>query len=428
MFCRPSTRKGHKAKGTKKRSPFVRSMATLISSSAVAQIITIVVAPITTRLFSPEELGVYTLVISSVTMFGAVLSLRYDMSIVYEEDERNVHPLVVLSTRLCLATSLLVSIGYFFYFAYFSGTGYSAWAAALFTFIQCALFGLVNVLNAYNNRKCQYGIMSAANVERTLFQNLAIVGTGLAHLGATGLIAAQSLGYAFGVKRQATGLYAEREKLREVRAADLKRVGRKHKKQALWSAPAAFANGFAYSVINYFIEYLYSATTVGFYSVSYRVLGLPTNVIAQNISRVFAERAARDKQSDGNFLRIYKKTLAMMVAMSVPVAIVLVLVAPQLFGFVFGEGWEVAGTYVQILTPMFVLRFIAGGLNTSAMISGKQHWDLIVQLMLVVSMVGSFFVSLTMGLEIEGMLELINWVSSAIYVFYIGVFWYCARC
>lgn len=422
-------RNGRHFNGVKnERSSFVRSMATLVSGSAIAQVITIVVAPLTTRLFTPAELGVYTLVVSSVTMFGSVLSLRYDMSIVYEEDERNVHPLLLLSTFLCLTISALVAIGYYFYFAFFSSSGYPAWAAAIFTFIQCSLFGLVNVLNSYNNRRCQYGIMSAANVERTLFQNLAIVGTGFAHLGSTGLIAAQSLGYVFGVKKQATGLDKERELLCSVTRKDLELVGRKHWRQAAWSAPAAFANGFSYSIINYFIEYLYSATVVGYYSISYRMLGLPTNVIAANISRVFAERAAKDKQKDGNFLRIYKKTLLMMIAMSFPVAVLLVMVAPSLFGFVFGQGWEVAGVYVRILTPMFVLRFIAGGLNSSAMIAGKQYWDLIVQLMLVVGMIASFAISFSLGLHIEGMLELINLVSSANYIFYIAIFWQCAKC
>lgn len=77
---------------------------------------------------------------------------------------------------------------------------------------------------------------------------------------------------------------------------------------------------------------------------------------------------------------------------------------------------------------MFVLRFIAGGLNSSAMIAGKQHWDLIVQAMLVTAMIGSFLFSLAAGLNIEGMLSVVNWISVAIYTFYVGAFWHCAKC
>lgn len=410
------------------RSSFTKSMVTLISGSAIAQLITIVVSPITTRLFTPAELGVYTLVVSSVTMFGSVLSLRYDMSIVYDSEDRNVYPLLVLSAAICLGMSLAVAVGYYLYFCFFSGSGYPAWLAASFTFVQCALFGIVNIFTSYNNRRRQYGIISIANVERTALQNAAIVASGVAGFGATGLIAAQSFGYVFGLKKQAAGLRAEWRKLRAVKREDVARARRKHLKQALWSAPAAFANGFAYSIINYFIEFLYSTSVVGYYSISFRVLGLPTNVIATNISRVFAERAARDRQKDGNFLRIYKKTLIMMLLISVPVGVILFLSAPQLFEIVFGEGWKVAGEYVQILTPMFVLRFIAGGLNSSAMIAGKQHWDLVIQVLLVIGMMASFIASLAFGLEIEAMLLLVNLISSSIYVFYILVFWHCAKC
>lgn len=410
------------------KSAFVKSMATLVSGSVLAQAITIVVSPITTRLFTPSELGVYTLVVSSVTMFGAVLSLRYDMAIVYEEKEGNVFPLVALSAALDIVVSLIVAIGYYCYFQFFSSSGYPPLLAAAFTFVQCALFGLVNVLNSYNNRKRQYRLMSSANAERAIVQNAGIVGSGLLGLGATGLIAAQSLGYIIGVRKQTAGLAGETDEFRRISRREVIHVARLHRKQALWSAPAAFANGFAYSVINYFIEFLYSSATVGYYSLSYRMLGLPTNIVATNISRVFAERATHDKQTIGNFRRIYRKTLIMMVGMSIPIGIILMAFAPQLFAFVFGPSWEIAGEYVRILTPMFVLRFIAGGLNSSAMIANKQQWDLVVQALLVFGVLLSFGASLALALPVEGMLKIINIVSSAVYVYYIFVFWHCAKC
>ena len=41
--------------------------------------------PQPTRLFTPSAIGVYTLVISATSLFGAVLSLRYDLAIVYDD-------------------------------------------------------------------------------------------------------------------------------------------------------------------------------------------------------------------------------------------------------------------------------------------------------------------------------------------------------
>ncbi|HBG3383035.1 TPA: hypothetical protein KQB18_004273, partial [Clostridioides difficile] len=171
---------------------FIKSMSTLVTGSLAAQILSIVVSPITTRLFSPMELGVFTLVASSTSMFGAVLSLRYDMAVVYEDSDENVYALVALSFYICLISSFLVAVGYFFYFQYFSPSGFSAPLAALFTFVQCLLFGSINVLNSYNNRCREYGVMSISNVARSFAQNGGTVIAGIAHLGSLGLLAAQT--------------------------------------------------------------------------------------------------------------------------------------------------------------------------------------------------------------------------------------------
>lgn len=407
---------------------YLKSMVILMSGSAVAQIITLLVAPITTRLFSPQELGVYTLIVSAVNMFGMVLSLRYDMAIVYEDENRNVYPLVVLSTAVCFLASIFVSVGYWFYFTFVSSVDYPAFGACVFIFLLCFVFGLINILTSYNNRLREYGVMTSANVQRTAFQNGLIVLTGLGKLGETGLLLAQTIGYCAGLRKQSKSLIKEISALRAVTKDDLKRVADKHSRQALLSAPASFANGFSYTVITYFVEYLYGVTVVGLYSISFRVLGLPINVISSNIARVFMKEAASEKADKGNFTEIFKKTLLLMAGISIPIILVLVLAAPPIFGFVFGSDWREAGVYVQILTPMFMLRFIAGGLNSSTMISGRQGFDLLIQLGLIIAVSTAFIASLLFNLPVDLMFAFLNMTCSAVYIASIVFFWRCAKC
>lgn len=407
---------------------YLKSMAVLMSGSAVAQLITIAVAPITTRLFTPEELGVYTLIVSAVNMFGMVLSLRYDMSIVYEDEERNVYPLVTLSMIICFLTSLLISVGYWFYFTFVSGIDYPVFGSCAFIFLLCLAFGLVNILSAYNNRLREYSVMTSANVYRTSFQNGLIVLTGLGKLGETGLLLAQTVGYCAGLKRQSKSLLKEVRALRAVKAGDLSRVACKHSRQALLSTPASFANGFSFTIITYFVEYLYGVVVVGLYSISFRVLGLPLNVIASNIARVFMKEASAKKAKNGNYLGIFKKTLLLLIGISIPISLVLILAAPPIFGFVFGPDWREAGVYVQLLTPMFMLRFIAAGLNSSTMISGRQGFDLAIQLGLVVAVLTAFASSVLLHLDVSTMFLLLSLACSVIYVISIFFFWRCAKC
>lgn len=399
-----------------------------MSGSAVAQLITIVVAPITTRLFTPEELGIYTLIVSAVNMFGMVLSLRYDMSIVYEDEERNVYPLIALSMIICFSTSLLISVGYWFYFTFVSDIDYPVFGSCAFIFLSCLVFGLINILSAYNNRLREYGVMTSANVYRTAFQNGLIVLTGLGKFGETGLLLAQTVGYCAGLKQQSKSLFKEIQTLRAVKTSDLRRVARKHSRQALLSAPASFANGFSFTIITYFVEYLYGVAAVGLYSVSLRVLGLPLNVIASNIARVFMKEASAKKVENGNYLGIFKKTLLLLTGISIPISLVLVLAAPPMFSFVFGPEWREAGVYVQLLTPMFMLRFIAAGLNSSTMISGRQGFDLVIQTGLVIAVFASFASSALLHLDVSSMFLFLSLSCSVIYFVSICFFWRCAKC
>ena len=49
---------------------FFRSIATLMSGTIIAQVISFAISPLMTRLYSEEQIGEYTLLLTAVTMFG----------------------------------------------------------------------------------------------------------------------------------------------------------------------------------------------------------------------------------------------------------------------------------------------------------------------------------------------------------------------
>lgn len=405
------------------KSKYIRNMLTLISGSVIAQMITIVTSPISTRLFSSEDLGIYTLVVSTVTMFGAVLSLRYDMSIVSEEKENNVYALTVLSIFICVIFSFIIGMGYSIYFYITDSIKLNALFIFIFVFLLNLSNGLINIIMSYNNRYKQYGLMTSMYLIRTFVQNAGIVIFGLLNTGSVGLIISQIIGYFFGLRKQSKDLIDNIDKILSVKRDDVIYVATKHKRQMILSAPAAFANGFSYSIINFFIDHLYSSSILGYYSISYRVLGLPMNMISTNISKVFFEKASKEFKNQGNFKKSYMFTLIILIFISIPIGLVLVLFSPAICSVFFGESYLLSGKFIQILTPMYILRFIAGGLNCSAIISNKQHYDLIIQIALTIISVFSFIIATIYRLNIYIFLFLISLLCSIIYLIYIFLFW-----
>ena len=75
------------------KNSFFRSIATLMSGTIIAQVISFAISPLMTRLYSEEQIGEYTLLLTVVTMFGSVICGRYDMAIVGESDEKGMYGL-----------------------------------------------------------------------------------------------------------------------------------------------------------------------------------------------------------------------------------------------------------------------------------------------------------------------------------------------
>lgn len=409
-----------------KNSSYLKAITTLMSGSIVAQIFTLICSPILTRICSAEIMGVYSLVTGAVTMFGMVMSLRYELCIVYEPEEKNVYPLIKLSVFLCAGLSVLITIGYLIYF-HAIDVEENFVVLAVITGLLVFLMGLINIVTAYNNRQRDYKLINKTYVTRIFSQNICNLIAGSLGLGAAGLSFSQLLGYLAGVRGQAKPMLQHWKEIVGATAAEMKAVAVSNKRQAVISAPATLGNGLSYSLISYFIEALFTTANVGYYSISYRLLGLPITIISTNVSRVFLEKASREYQEVGNFKSTYKSTVGMLSVMAIPIGAALMLLGPWACELVFGDGWGVAGEYIRLLTPMFMLRFVAGGVNCAAIIVNKQQYDFLIQMLLTVSVVVVFILSSVLKWEIEMFLFVLNAAFSVIYVAYLLIFWHCAK-
>ena len=398
---------------------FFRAIITLMSGSILAQAITLLASPIMTRLYSEEQIGEYTLILTAVTMFGGVVCARYDISIVSDTEEKNVYALIRLCVLISLAISLAAGVGYAVYYELTDSI--SLHPLAVFGWVSVLLFllGVGLALNSYNNRYKQYKLMSSAHVERAAGKEIVLVGLGLIHPSTWGLLVSQLFNSFLGYWRQAVPLVKHRQNFKEVTRADVRAVARKHIKQPLFSVPATFANSFSYSAINLMVSALYGNIALAYYSMSFRMLGVPLQLISVNVSKAFFERASRDYDRTGRFTKAYLQSSAVLLAFAVPMVVLLLWLAPWLFEVFFGQGWGISGVYVQYLAPMFGIRLIVGALTPAMTICNKQNVELVVQLLFVGAVVVAFLLCRG-GADIKSFLLAITVLFSVIYfLFYL---------
>ena len=409
-------------KGKNRKSVFL-----LMSGSILGQIITLICSPLITRIYSPTEMGNYTLIITIVTLFSVVINGRYDAAIVPAKDDDEAVSLVIISFIFAFILSIVITIGSFVCLKFSQSYNTINIKLLLWIFPLLLVYGITNVLSGYNNRKQEFRIMSDVYVIRMGAQNVLTIVLGLLKFQALGLLIGQFLGNIFGIRRQSKVLINDLNKYKYIQWEKVKKTLCSYKDQLMYSVPASFINSLSYSLINFLIGGLFGTHLLGLYSISYRVLGLPLGIFSANIAKVYYVNASAEKEKKGTFWHSTKQTLLGAFLISILMVILMVLLAPIVFSVVFGHEWKEAGEYVQILSPMFGLRLIAGSIGFNFIIAKKQKTEFLIQSLLLAALIFSYILTNILVLNINNFLILISTLYSLIYLFEIFIMIYYSK-
>ena len=344
-----------------------------------------------------------------------VVNARYDVPIVTDEKEEHVYPLIKLSFIVGTIVTIIAALVFTFVFIC---NGKPLYWPFLF-FFNVLSFSIINVLTAYNNRCKEYKIISSVVVIRRGTQFCLAIALGFFFPYSICLLVPYVVGEYMGIHRQLKPLRPHLKEVASVDFTQLKFVAKLHWKQTLFSTPALLANSLSYSLITIFIGKLYGFSTVGLYSISVTLLGVPLGLIGGNVAKIFMQKASAEFAREGSYSLTFNKTLVFLVAIAIPMAIVLILYAEPICSFVFGESWAPAGAFIKILAPMFAIRFVTSALTPAFTIVKKQQIDLFLQGLFLLSNLISFFVTKSMNLSVDGFLTIVSVLFSFVYILYL---------
>jgi len=92
------------------KNTFARGVSVLVGGTAAAQLLTVLAAPLLTRLYSPEDFGLLAVYGSLLALIGVMSSLRYELAIPLPEDDGEAANLAVLSLILVGISALLSGV------------------------------------------------------------------------------------------------------------------------------------------------------------------------------------------------------------------------------------------------------------------------------------------------------------------------------
>jgi len=395
---------------------FKKNILTMLSGSIFSQIIIVISSPILTRLFSTEEIGIFTVFLTVSSLLIPIANFRYDLVLVKENDKRVLNELIricfTFSYILIVAVTLLIFI-YSFNNRYFLGVN----IYFFYLLIPVIYFSSINnVINSLSNKVKYYNLMSKVLIFKALSLTFLQILMGIFKVGEIGLIATYVVSLTVGYVVMSNKI--SKEFPISFQYSFNKKVITKYIDQLRYSTPSILLNSLSFSLIIFIITILYSSHEVGLYSMTTRILGLPITVISIAFSKVFYEKAIEYFQKYGEFRSIYLKSTLLLVSLSFPLFILLSFISPLIFEIFLGENWREAGEYVAYLAPYYAIRLVVSCLSLSIVVINKQKFELVLQSLFIFSSVVSYLISDLYHLNIKSFFIFITITYSFNYILF----------
>ena len=404
------------------KSEFTKNVITLITGTAIAQAIPIAISPILTRIYSPEDFGILALYLSITSIISIIATGRYELAINLPARDEDAIQILWLSCILTIIVSVFTLIIILFFNENISSLLKNDKIGDWLYFVPLTILfsGIYQSFNYWHNRKKKYAVLSKSRVIQTLNTSSVNLGVGMVKNGGVGgLVFGNIIGqFLSSVYIVFVFLKNDITKI-EIKKEQIKILAKRYINFPKYDVMASFFNISANQVINIFFNVFFGAITSGYYFLTQKIFTLPITLIAGAIQDVFKMEIIEVHLKKGDTRSLYLKTLKRLALLSLVPTVLIYFFSINIFTFVFGEEWKPAGEFVQIMTPIFFLRFVSFPLSYMVYVAEKQTYNTITQLLLFMAVLISFFIGKNYNSII--MIKILTVVFSTYYMAYIVI-------
>lgn len=406
------------------RSELLRNTSILISGTALAQLIPILLQPILRRYFSPEIFGAYSVYLSLIGILIVISSFRYELAIILPRKDSEAAGVFFLSVILNLFFNILLLLFIIF------------WKTRILLFLNLSeafadylylvplgtfLFSTYQSINFWLIRKKKFFPISMNKFMRRGFEGTAQIVFKFLQIP-HGLIFGDLIGQTANV---ISGIYQGSKSglsFRLFSPRKIKYVLHKYSDYPKFNIVPGFMSACSYLLPAIMINKFYSAENTGYFDLSKLLLSIPLALIASSISNVLLQRVSEKNKLK---LSIRKDLISIFIFVAVAVVFEIAIImfwAEDIFRIFFGNKWEFSGTISKILVWAFVFNFIVSSFNSIFISLNKIKLLSAWQLFYFISILALFFfnkLSFSNFLKVYVLIEVICCSVSALFIFYV---------
>ena len=378
---------------------FVQNVVTLMTGTTFAQVLTIIIMPVLTRIYTPGDFGILGVYTSIIGILAVICCGRYELAIVLPEEDKDACNLILVSILWTLITALIILI------IVIVGRGWVAfllkspriatWLWLLPINVFC--LGLYQTLNYWNTRFKNYKRLAKRQITQSSVTAGVQLSLGfLTKLGAGGLIIGQLVGLiiaiSFLIKKFIIEDYVSL-KLCFSKQGIIK-VAAKYKKYPIYNMLPSILDSLTIALPVMFFTKYFDLDIAGQYSLGVKLLYLPASLIGAAVAQVYFQKIAEEYNKTGDVTKIVKETCKSLLVIAIPFCLIMMLLGPWLFTFFFGSNWRMAGEFCRILAPAIALSFVVSPLSRVFGALDRQEISALWQVIALVATATSLGISL----------------------------------
>lgn len=395
--------------------PFIRFLHAG-SGTVISQLVSLACVPILFRLYPPEAFGAWAALMALALLIGAVSTLRYELAIVIERDERDASVLFWFTLLL----GITVSVGCGALVGNIGGRLIPALSgdkqAPIFIIcVWSTLVVIAQVAQSWFLRRGDFLAVSQLQISSAVVTNATQLLGGWYGASPLWLIAGSVVGQMFATGIALRCLAKHPPQRTFGRWPEIRALAVRHRRFPLFSAPYTLLTIARERAPILVLAALASPAEVGWYSQAWRLVSIPVGVSSSALRPVLFHAAATQGLA-AQEQRI-SRILFLITVIGAPWLGILACNPQTIFGTLLGDAWRNSGTLAAVLAiPAFYFA-LSNWMDRILDVQGRQDLNLLAEFVTCVLSIGALWVMLSRGFAL---LDAISAQAAVLALCYVG--------
>lgn len=357
---------------------FLKSVSLLAGGTAFAHVITVLILPFVTRLYSPEDFSKLAVYSGLLGIFSVVACLRYEVAIPLPKDDKVAESLLIISIFSSITFSLILASVLLLFPSYIKqiiGNGYFSQITWILPLGVLAA-SLYSAFKFWSTRIKDFKSIAQTKIQQSTSSGVAQLLLGWLGYTSIGLLIGQLFYNSAGV----FSLVRKKSRFQKLSFSQLKSTCKEYIHYPKYSVGEALFNTAGVHLPILIIAAVAAPKEAGYLLLASKIMIIPMVLIGASVSQVYYAHA-NEAKFEGRLTDFTYDTMRKLALIGTAPLLFIGILAPVIFPIAFGSEWERAGVLVAWMTPWFIIQFVVSPVSMALHISNNQRLAVILQFM-----------------------------------------------